>query len=111
MERQDASQETPLIPSEHVDELCRLVKESTATSLHSLKIAGDRIPSLTSTKLIKCINTHYSGCNIFSPVRTTIHGIVNLLLSRVGVLHQTYTLHRNSAFLTISKAENGQTDD
>ena len=51
MERQDASQETPLIPSEHVDELCRLVKESTATSLHSLKIAGDRIPSLTGTKL------------------------------------------------------------
>ena len=43
--------EAPLIPSEHVEEIARLIKESTETSYFSLKINEERKPGLTDTKL------------------------------------------------------------
>ena len=43
--------QTPLIPSDRVDELAQLIKDSTATPFFSLSINDDRKPSLVDTKL------------------------------------------------------------
>ena len=43
--------QTPLIPGDRVDELAQLIKDSTATSLFSLKINDGRNPALVDTKL------------------------------------------------------------
>lgn len=45
------SSQTSLIPSDRVDELAQFIKDSTATSLFSLKINDNRKPSLVGTKL------------------------------------------------------------
>ena len=41
----------PLIPSQFVDQIAQLIKESTTTSYYSLRINEDRAPGLTDTKL------------------------------------------------------------
>ena len=51
MSPQEAPSQTPLIPSDRVDELAQLIKDSSVTPMFALKINEERTPSLTSTKL------------------------------------------------------------
>ena len=51
MSPQEAPSQTPLIPSDRVDELAQLIKDSSVTPMFALKINEGRTPSLTSTKL------------------------------------------------------------
>jgi len=48
---QDATNEAPLIPSEHVEELVQAIKDATLTPTFTLKIDPAGTPTLTSTKL------------------------------------------------------------
>ena len=51
MSTHETTDQTPLIPGDRVDELAQLIKDSTTTSLFSLKINDSRKPSLVDTKL------------------------------------------------------------
>ena len=51
MSTQETTDQTPLIPSERVDELAQLIKDSTTTPLFSMRINDTRKPSLVDTKL------------------------------------------------------------
>ncbi len=51
MSTQEAPSQTPLIPSDRVDELAQLIKDSSVTPMFALKINEERTTSLTSTKL------------------------------------------------------------
>ena len=51
MSTQDQEAQAPLIPSERVDEIAQLIKDSTATTAYRLSINEDIVPGLTCTKL------------------------------------------------------------
>lgn len=51
MSTEDTAAQAPLIPSERVDELAQLIKQTSQTSLYKLRICEERTPTLTSTKL------------------------------------------------------------
>ena len=51
MSEQETTQKTPLVPSDRVDELAQLIKDSSTVPMFSLKINLDRTPGLTDTKL------------------------------------------------------------
>ena len=51
MSEQETTQKTPLVPSDRVDELAQLIKDSSTVPMFSLKINLERTPGLTDTKL------------------------------------------------------------
>jgi len=51
MSTEEATSQTPLIPSDRVEELVQLIKDSTTVPMFKLAINEERTPSLTGTKL------------------------------------------------------------